>query len=242
MNRRGALDLTIKAMFAIFVILFVLFLGFSILGTRTETLELEAEFSGQREEAAFFLGLLGSPCLSVQDSENKSVYVATQSLVSQAKLDRLHLGNEDLRCAENYDFLYSVRITDEVNGKEWSVGVLPDDAYGDSRTISMPAAVLYELRNLTVPQVNIGRAFFTRYGGPAAVLYGRIKRACRTQASDSISLNLPNDLDYVNESNIIYHGSSHFWAYFGCGVKDFNLSEGRHLVYLSYKDGKVTVS
>ncbi len=241
-NKRGGLDLTIKAMFAIFIVLFVLFLGFSILGTRTETLRLDQQFSGQRSEQSFFLDLLGSPCLSVADSQNRSRYVETQSFVSQKKLDRLHQGNEDLRCAENFDYLYSVRITDEENGKEWVAGISPDDAYGTSRTITLPAVILYDPQSTDIPTTNIGRAFFKRYDGPLPRAYGAIKKACRIRLSDSISLNLPRDLSYDNESNKITYGSSFFYPYFGCGVGNFTIRHGNHLVFIGYKEGKVTIT
>lgn len=238
--KKAALDLTIKAMFAIFIVLFVLFVGFSVLGTRTETLQQTAQFSQQRTEESFFLNLLGSRCLSVADFRNKSVYVETQGFISQKKIDKLHLGNEDLRCAENYDFFYSIKITDEVNGKEWQVSILPNDAYGNSRTTSLPATILYD--NTTIPTTNIARAFFTSYVGPFPKLYGALKKACRTMNSDSLSLNLRRDVSYDNESNTIYYGKEEFYPYFGCGVLGFNITRGSHLLYLSYSGGKVTVT
>jgi len=240
--KKGALDLTIKAMFAIFIILFVLFVGFSVLGTRTETLQQQGIFSQQRSEQSFFLNLLGSPCLSVASSANKSVNVETQGFLSQKKMDRNHLSNEDLRCAENYNFLYSVKVIDSVNGKEWLLGITPNDAYGNSRTLVFPTAISYDLVNSTIPTTNIGRALFIRYNGPLPALYGKLKEVCRSRISDSISLNLPKKVIYDNESNIFSYGNSLFYPYFGCGIGNFTLDSGRHLIFLSYNNGRVQVS
>ncbi|MEK6968362.1 MAG: hypothetical protein AABX51_07065 [Nanoarchaeota archaeon] len=240
--KKGSLDLTIKAMFALFIILFVLFIGFSVLGTRTDTLGQEAEFAQQRTEQSFFLNLLGSPCLSVVDKANKSVYVETQGFLSQTKLDRGHLGNEDLRCAENYNFLYSVKVLDDVNGKEWLIGIMPNEIFGNSRTLALPSSILYDLRNTTIPTTNIARVFFTRYDGALPRLYGKLKEVCRSRASDSISLNLPLTTVYDNESNVFIYGNTEFYPYFGCAIGAFNLSYGRHLIYFAYSNGKVNVN
>ena len=229
-------------MFAIFIILFVLFVGFSVLGTRVETLEQQGIFSQQRSEQSFFLNLLGSPCLSVVGTANKSFFVETQGLLSQKKMDRNHLSNEDLRCAENYNFLYSVKVTDEINGKEWLLGITPNDAYGNSRTISMPSTILYDLSNNTIPTINIGRTFFIRYDGALPILYGKLKEVCRTRISDSIQLNLPRNVRYDNESNILQFGNSEFYPYFGCGVGNFSIKSGRHLLFLAYNAGRVHVT
>ena len=239
--KKGALDLTLKSLFAIFIVLFVLFLSFSIFSARKTSLEIENEFDSQRSEQALFMSILGSSCISVDSYGAKDRQVATQSLMSFGKLEAMHNGNEDLRCAENFEYIYSIRVQDIENKKEWKIGVLENNAYGRSRTLALPGTIIYDFKNVSPPTIHTARVFMTRYDGPMPTFYGKIKEVCRTKNSVPISLNLDNDISYKNSSNALKYGQAQFFVYFGCKVNDFSLKKGGRLAIVRYKDNGVVI-
>ncbi|MBW2971284.1 hypothetical protein KY320_03945, partial [Candidatus Woesearchaeota archaeon] len=67
-RKRGAINVTIKAMFAVFLVIFLLFVSISSIKSRTTSLRQTQHFDYYQMSDQLFLSFLSSPqCLTVGD-------------------------------------------------------------------------------------------------------------------------------------------------------------------------------
>lgn len=233
--KKAALELTLKSIFAIFIVIFVLFVIFSVFSSRTSFLQQKSSFDYESAAQNFFLTVLSSPCLSIGE-ENKTLQVTTQALISEHKIRYLANNNQDLRCAQSALFLYTLDMEDLENGKRWRIGIKEEPDFMESKTVSLPASIVYEPKI-----IHQGSASLTIYSGSLSMFYGAIKQVCFSKKQTSYEVESDYKITYDNNKNILTSGSFSFFPAFSCKVESFSIDSGNHLVYIAYQDNKVVL-
>lgn len=226
------MNVTIKAMFAVFLVIFLLFIALTSLQSRTSSLRQTQHFDYYQMSDQLFLSFLSSPqCLTVGDYADQTNQVPIQGLIDVRKLEALDGANTDPGCVDSYYFLYSVEIKDLENGKSWNIGI--DDAnypWVDRKIrTSLPVAVMY-----TPSRVNFGEASLNVHTGVIPQFYGTIKRVCAARKAESFPLKTNYIIRYQSSSNLFFIGDDSFTPYFTCEVEEFLIPKGDNLVYIDY--------
>lgn len=237
--KKGAIGITIKSLFAVFLVIFVVLIAIASLRSRTEILEQKQRFDYYELTDNFLLSFLSNPaCLTVGDYYNESKQVPAQGLLDFYKLNKTQRKNSDLSCTENFYFLYSVEVNDLKNKKSWFIGIDTKDYSWVERKIrtSLPVAIMYDRTN-----VNLGEAILNAYIGEIPLFYGTIKKVCNTKQDESYSLTTNYVISYNNNQNQFCVGKDCFYAYFICEVTSFNIPKGEHIIYISYKNDSIKV-
>ena len=237
--KRASVNITVKALFAVFLVIFVLFIAISSFRTRTTLLTQRQHFDYYAMSDQFFLSFLSSPaCLTFGDYRNSSTQVPIQGLLDLRKLNQWHGTNTDMGCAESYTFLYSVEVVDLQNGKSWNSGIRDKNYPWVERKIktSLPVAIKYDLT-----KVNLGEASLTIHIGEIPYFYGTIKKACKADIKESVPLKNKVVVSYNNQTNQFCAGKDCFAAYFSCAVNSFRIPKGDNLVFVNHLDTGVEV-
>lgn len=237
--KKGAIGITIKSLFAVFLVIFVVFIAIASLRSRTGILEQKHHFDYYQLTDNFLLSFLGNPaCLTIGDYYNESRQVPVQGLLDFRKLNKTQRKNSDLSCTENFCFLYSIEVNDLKNKKTWFIGLDTKDYPWVERKIrtSLPVAIMYDQTN-----VNLGEAILNAYTGQVPLFYGTIKKVCNTEQDESYPINTNYIISYDNEQNQFCVGKECFYAYFICEVNSFSIPKGEHIIYISYKNDSIKV-
>ena len=123
--KKGAISLTTKTLFVIFIVIFAAFVTFSVLKSRTQALKQREHFSQYGRVNSFFTALLTSNCLVSDLVESREYQRNIKGFFSAEKMNTLNLENSDLSCIDNFYFIYSVKIDDIINRKTWYLGLTP---------------------------------------------------------------------------------------------------------------------
>ncbi|MEM3370530.1 MAG: hypothetical protein QXW00_00325 [Candidatus Woesearchaeota archaeon] len=237
-SQKGSEDLTIKSIFAIFTVIFLMFVIMTLLGSRTSS--QKAKFTSEYYALAtsFLKAMIASDCFAYKEKEG-SWTTASQAVLYQQKLDYYNRGNEDISCVEQYDFLYTFRVVDSLTGKEWRIGLLNEPQFAeDTLTIALPIAIRYPSE---VPTINPGFASITAYIGSIPSFYGKIKQACRSHEGMQHILISDYNIRYDNFTNTFYVGEYLFFPRFECSVGNFTIPKGKSLVLISYNESSNSV-
>jgi hypothetical protein len=237
-SRRG-IALTSKSMFAIILVIFVFFMLFMVLQSRVSSLTTKEHFDNYRKHNTFFLSYLAnSNCISVGNILLKGVYKDMHGVIDSKKLERLAWQNQDNWCIENFDFIYSMKITDLDTKSSWNIGIddtqgFPGDMFTSIKS-TLPCVIRYDEGIF-----HTGAVTMTSYYGDAARLYAALKEMCYSRTGKSLNIKLDMKINY--SENKFYIGEYFFYPYFSCSVEEFEVSKGEKLLYLDFRDNKVKV-
>ncbi len=241
--RKRGMALTTKTMFAIFLVLFVFFILFMILGQRSAKLQEKQYFDHRSMHNRFFLMLLSnSNCFSVGDKLN-SHFSDVHAVFEEKKLSASDMLNTDPWCIENYQFLYSLKVTDRMTMSSWQIGLDDTDPFwdrifADSKVSTiLPCVVRYEKGVTHGCTVTL-----STYSGSLPRMYGLIKESCVSKRSYAYSLDSDFPIRYESSTRRFWLGDHSFFAYFSCPVDDFSLPEGENLLYVANERGNVRVA
>ncbi|MFH1591516.1 MAG: hypothetical protein ABIC95_06340 [archaeon] len=248
-TKKGSTSLTTKTLYAVFLVIFLSFIAFTVVNSRSSVLSQKEFFDSHRHVDNFFAALLTSPC-TVQEhypvidgrTSDRNYQIETEGYLMVDKLTYLDKENKDIYCVDSYHFLYTVIIEDLMNKKEWVLGLRgePNWAYGDQGTHvisrSYPVALNYNFA-----EIHPGYATIYAYVGDIPRLYGTIKMACVARDQRSLSLDLPVDIKFTTEYGEFCIGAECFFAFFPCRVKEFSIPAGERLVLITPKDDGVEV-
>lgn len=238
-NNRHGLAMLNKTMFAIFLVIFVFFMFFTVIKLRVEAKEEKAHFDQYDYVNKFFLTFLSNPnCLSVGSDINKEKHTAIQGVLDNKKLNKYDKDNEDMWCVENFEFLYSITILDTVNQKSWLIGLLNQNPFWTERSIglSLPGLVRYEDGTAHLAHMSINAYF-----GEIPKFIGAIKKTCLLKSKDTYHVNLNHNIKYISDNNSFHIDTDQFFPYFSCGVNDFEIKKGQHLIYISADNNNVNI-
>ncbi|MCX6710456.1 MAG: hypothetical protein NTV63_05930 [Candidatus Woesearchaeota archaeon] len=225
-------DITVKALFAIFIVIFVMFVIFSVIRSRGSVLSQKAQSEYYTLTDSFLHSLIGSSCISVGDYDPKGRQIATEAFLDEGKLNLHNRENQEIPCAESYDFMYSLTVVDSINGKKWVLGMKDEPLFSERKiSIALPVSIKY---NSTIPTINPGFAAATAYIGNIPSFYTSIKQACRSHEEISREIQTDYKIQYNSTSNIFRIGEYLFYPTLGCRVKDFTIEKGRYLIVISY--------
>lgn len=237
-SRRGDINLTIKPLFAVFMVIFVVFITFEMVKTRANVLEQREHFDYYGLSTDFLKALLTSRCFSaeynVKGMDRQGISAGYLSARKLMIADR-HLREPE--CVENYRFMYTLEVDDSVNGRVWRIFMDKKPEWA-SRVVSVSVPVAIDYDTLTI---NPGRAILHAYIGSIGRFYGAIKEICNSHSEATFRLSNRRRVSYNNTENEFCYGSSCVYPDFNCRVNSFSLNKGSSLVYLKY-NGNLTVS
>ncbi len=228
--KKGSINITIKALYVVFLLIFVLFFVMTSLRSTTKSEEQTQRFEKYELASQLFLSFLSSPsCLTYGDYSNISNQVPIQGLLDFDKINKLHAKNADLRCIDSFDFLFSVQIHDVKNKRSWNVGIDNKDyEWAESKhTVSFPVAIMYD-----TSQVNLGEAVMSIYTGDLPEFYGTLKKVCTSRINDSIAINAKYPVAY--EDNQMCFGGDCFTPSISCRLDPFSF-QGEKILAIQYK-------
>ncbi|MBT7392979.1 hypothetical protein HN827_09215 [archaeon] len=236
---KSGLAMINKTLFAIFLVLFVFFMFFTVTKSRVENKSEKLYFDQYEFTNKFLLSFLSNPnCLSIGSEINGEKHTTVQGVLDVRKLNKFDRDNEDMWCVENFDFLYSVNVLDTQNKKTWRLGILNPDPFWSERTIgvSLPGIVRYEDGTGHLAQIGMNAYF-----GEIAKFIGEIKRSCLLKRKNNFEFNTKYKIKYSSENNLLNIDTDNFYPYFSCHVNDFEIEKGTHPVFLSAKEENVSV-
>jgi len=241
-HKKGDLSITIKSMFAIFIVIFVAFIAFEVVKSRTTFIEEREHFSYYEKVNSFLISLLSSKCLiSDYEMNNYNYQSERTSYLSAEKLFKRHGENQDIYCVENFDFMYTLDIEDLSGGsvsKSWRLGLSKEPDWAEREiTVSLPVAI-----GFSGGDTHPGRAILKAYIGNIPRFYGAIKLVCNTKDEASYELSTKHEINYDNNTNMMCVGDQCFFPYFSCRVNPFSIGKGKHLVYISFNKTDQTLN
>ncbi len=242
-SKKGEMDLTIKSLFAILLVLIVFFVVFTLLQSDVMTKSQELKFSQYKNTEDFFMAILSTPCLTIGNYSWKWQY-PIQGVLDYEKIDYYNNKNEELKCVENFDFLYSIIINDLENGKQWIIGLRTEPSEKPEfaeRMIANSLVVSIKYNTTIPPEIHTGRAILKVYTGNIPSFIGTIKRVCHSKTNEDFNLRTDYTIRYNNVSNTLYIGKNYFYPYFSCPVSKFLIKRGDHIISIRYSKGGVRV-
>jgi hypothetical protein len=237
--KKGSISLTVKAIFAVFLVIFVMFIAISSLSTRNSNLTVGTDYILREKINNFFMAFIANPaCLTAGDNTNSSKQTPVLGLLDYAKIRNSHNQNKDMSCMENYDFLYSIQVTDLVSAKSWISGLNDTKPGWAAKTIkrTMPIAIMYDGTS-----INLGEISIYAYSGDPAGFYGTLKRICSSRKSQVYDISNQEKITYDPGINQFCIGAYCFTPYFSCEVNTFTIEPGHHKIYLQYNGGTLQV-
>ncbi len=237
MENKSGMSLTIKPLFAVFIVIFVFFILITGLGSRLTEKETEMHFDSYKDLNVFLSGFLSDPiCISVGSRDIATRQSPIHSLIDYNKTMLYKDKDREPGCIQNYDFMYSITIKDLSTSAEFKIGLDKDDPEFAERTVSssLPCALRYE-KGIVHPC----QAMMTAYFGEVPTFYGAIKEACSTGKDKIVEFDTDKSITY--DGIQFCHGSTCIFPYFPCRVSSFDISEGQSAVLLSYNEGNIEV-
>ena len=237
-DKKG-MSLTIKSLFAIFLVIFVFFIMFSVIKSRVSKTKTREHFSSYELNNQYFLTFLSNPnCISIGNYQNTNRYSAIQGVIEAEKLQSFDQKNSDLWCVENFDFLYTFEVEDTSAGNQWLLGLTAINPEWAERKLqtSLPCAIRYK-----GGIVNPGIIYLYTYYGEIPGFYGKIKKSCVSQKDLKFNLESQYKISYNNTKNLFCIDKSCFKPYFSCKVESFTIPKGKNLIYIESKLNEVNI-
>ena len=234
---KKAMEITVQAMLAIFLMIFVSLVLFTAINSRSSALSQREQISSYRDINTFLVSLLSNPrCINIASGAGQ---VAVAGVLDSAKLDGYNNQNADLWCIRQGDFLYTLNVVDEETKKEWRLGAAAESLQWSSHQlgISLPIVVRYPEQI-----VHVGRATLTAYLGPEASLYRAIRFACLDRNAAIFQQKVSHKVSYDPSNRRYCIEQACFTAAFECLVDSFTVEPENELVYISLSNNKVKVS
>ncbi|MGC8929086.1 MAG: hypothetical protein ACP5OZ_00975 [Candidatus Woesearchaeota archaeon] len=244
-SKSGDSELTIKSMFGIFIVLLVFFILYTVMQGNVGVKIQEQQFSSYYELENTFLSLLGSHCISIGNYSTRW-QLPIQSVLDYKKLEESN-NNQELWCVENFNFMYSLKITDLENGKVFNLGIKNYPNFSERTiTATLASSIKYNathpVTNGSLPEIHQARASLTIYTGNIPLFYGKIKKVCHSKTRETYNLITDYSISYDSKKNVFRVGDFYFYPYFSCNVRSFNLTRGKYLVVIDFKENQVIVA
>ncbi|MBU0757986.1 MAG: hypothetical protein KKF44_07990 [Nanoarchaeota archaeon] len=241
-SKKGV-SLTVKSMFAIFLVVFVFFMFFSLIKSKNEALIKKEYFGSFSEVNNYFQAMIGNPqCLTKDDLGGAGLSLSSEGLLSKTKLDKYSGWNRDISCVENYDFLYTLQVKDLDSGKLWNIGINDTDPeVAKDMGIEIVQRDVFVSVFYRTDEINFGKAIFKAYYSQEIDFYSAIKKACALKRNGEFSLETFMDISYDDENAAFCIHELCFIPEFQCIVNSFDIPEGSHLVYLKYEDNVLDI-
>ncbi|MEM2121940.1 MAG: hypothetical protein QXU20_04770 [Candidatus Woesearchaeota archaeon] len=244
--KKGDSELTIKSMFGIFIVILVFLILYTVIQGNVGVKIQEEQFSAYYDLENTMLSLLGSHCISIGNYSTKW-QLPIQSVLDYVKLEQLNNNNQELYCVENFNYMYSLKITDLENGKVFNLGIKNYPEFSERTiTTTLTSTIKYNtthpITNGSLPEIHQARASFTIYTGNIPSFYGRIKKVCHTRTKETYNLITDYSISYDSKKNIFRVGDFYFYPYFSCNVRSFNITKGEYLVVIDFKENQVIVA
>jgi hypothetical protein len=234
LGKKGSEDITVKAIFAIFIVIFLLFVVVTLLQSRTQMKIEKAQSEYYTISQNLLTSLISSPCFSSGSYEKDGWQVTTEAFLEEGKLTEVNNANEDITCVQSYDFIYSVEFIDSRSMRSWTAGLKSPPEFAERTiTVALPISIRY---NSSVPTINPGYAALTAYIGQIPSFYTRIKQACKSHETIQFELDSRYRISYNSSANVFKVGAYFFYPNFLCAVSDFTLSPGRTIAIIRYNE------
>ncbi|MFH1398708.1 MAG: hypothetical protein ABIG95_01195 [Candidatus Woesearchaeota archaeon] len=236
-SHKGSSNVTIKSLFAVFLVIFVLLIAVTSLKTRTTTVLQRQNFDYYSQMNSFLLSYLSNPSCHTIGGYDAGYQIPAQGVLDFYKINKTN-NNADLSCAETFQFMYSLQIDDSVNKKQWVMGITKKDYPWVERviSISLPIAILYDRNN-----IHLGEASLIAYTGEIPLLYGTIKSVCNSQQNTTFALLTEYSVRYDSVKNEFCVASDCFTPYFTCNVLSFTIPKGEHILVIRHSKQTVRV-
>ena len=242
MDKRGAMDLSVKALFAVFLVIFAVFAVMMQIQTRSKFIKESGEIDYFGKASNFFLIMLSSPdCFAYGSYEGETVQKPIQGVLSNKKIMKYKNKNADLSCIDNYDFIYSIHVLREgsLPHYDFRIGANFTDTSWAEKSLSIPLTVAIRYDDLSIYTTQI---ILDAYFGSVPKFYGKIKEVCALKEGREYQISTPVSLSYNATAHEFCIGKDCFTPSFSCPLDSFSIDPGNdQLLFIDFTNSTVKV-